>query len=201
VIPRHFLITTAILFALAIAMSIYVLNLRRREMVAPRPQPTAKTPHVAPPVTSGPMEKVTVYVAHDDAGELRAQSAFIPLSSGRQQRAEELLRALIAIYTAKNSPHALAPAADIRNVFLVDPGAAVIDVNSAFVDGQVSGVLPEELTIVSMVQTLATNTPGVTRVKILVDGKQRDTLAGHVDLTSFYDASQVSDLVRQLSAQ
>lgn len=197
-IPRHFLITIAILFALTIAMSVYVWQLQRRE--AATPHPAAQAEHVAPP-TSGPMERVTVYVAYDDRGELRPQSISIPLESGRQQRAEGLLTALVSIYTAENSPHRLATGAEIRDVFLVDPGVAVLDLNSALVDGQVSGVLAEELTMASIIQTLSTNIPGLTRVKILVDGKDRDTLAGHADLSSFYDVAQVGELAKELSPQ
>jgi hypothetical protein len=147
------------------------------------------------------MEQVTVYVAYDDPGELRAQSISIPLTSGRQQRAEGLLRGLMSIYTAKNSTHPLAAGAEVRQVFLVDPGMAVIDLNSAFVEGQVSGVLAEELTIASLIQTLATNMPGLARVKILIDGKERETLAGHADLIGFYDVQQIAEVVKQLSAQ
>jgi hypothetical protein len=198
-IPRQFLITATLLFAVLIAMSVYVWQLRRREIAAP--QPAAKVEHVAPPPAAGPMEQVTVYVAYDAPGELRAQSVSIPLASGRQQRAEELLRALVNIYTAKNSPHPLASGAEVRNVFLVDPGLAVLDLNSAFADGQVSGVLAEELTMASIIQTLSTNIPGLMRVKVLVDGKERQTLAGHADLSGFYDVQQVAEVVKELSAQ
>jgi spore germination protein GerM len=196
VIPRQFLITVTLLFALSTAMAVYVWQLRRREIRAPHL--TEKTEHVAPP-TSGPMEQVTVYVADDSPAELRPQSISIPISSGRQQRAEGLLRGLMGLYTAKDSSHPLAAASEIRQVFLVDSGLAVIDLNSAFVEGQVSGVLPEELTVASLVQTLATNMPEVTRVKILIDGKERDTLAGHADLTGFYDVQQIADVVKELS--
>ena len=195
-IPRQFLITVTLLFALTTAMSVYVWQLQRREARSPRV--TEKNEHVAPP-TSGPMEQVTVYVAYDAPGELRAQSISIPLAAGRQQRAEGLLRGLLNFYTAKDSPHPLATGAQIRQVFLVDPGLVVIDVNSAFVEGQVSGVLAEELTIASLVQTLATNMPELTRVKILVDGKEQETLAGHADLTGFYDVQQIAELVKELS--
>jgi hypothetical protein len=132
---------------------------------------------------------------------LRAQSISIPASTGRQQRAEELLRGLVELYTGNDSPHPLQAGAEVHDVFLVDPGVAVIDVNSAFVGGQISGILAEELTIASLVQTLATNIPGLTRVKILVDGKERATLAGHADISGFYDVGQITELVNQLSSQ
>ena len=142
-----------------------------------------------------------MYVAYDDPGILRAQPAHIPLPAGRQERAQELLRALVGLYVDKlSSPHPLAPGAEIRDVYLVDPGLAVIDANAAFADGHRSGILIEELTVASLVQTLSVNIPGITRVKILVDGKARDTLAGHADLSDFYDVSTVNQLVLQLQS-
>jgi|SRR5947209_15413699 len=197
-IPRHFLISTALLCGVAIAMSVYVWHLRRHEAL--KPPPVAVAQHVTPP-SVGPTEKVVLYVAYDDPGELHAQSISIPLSSGRQQRAQELLRALVNVYLQKDSPHRLVATAEIRDLYLVQPGIAVVDVNSAFADGQTSGVLAEELTVVSLIQTLSANIPGLMQVKILVDGKDRDTLAGHADLSGFYDVAQVSELAKQLSAQ
>jgi len=35
-------------------------------------------------------------------------------------------------------------------------------------------------------------------VKILVEGKERDTLAGHADLSNFYDVPAVTQVVAQL---
>lgn len=197
-IPRQLAIATVSLFALAIGMSLYVWQLRRSE--ARNPRPVAATQHVEPP-TSGPAEKVTVWVAHDDPGNLRAQSISIPLAGGRQERAQELMHALLDIYVSKNSPHPLAVGAEIHDVFLVDPGLVVVDVNQAFVDGHTSGVLAEELTVASMIHTLSLNTPGLMRAKILVDGKERETLAGHADLSGFYDVSQVEVLAKELAAQ
>ena len=120
------------------------------------------------------------------------------MPSGRQQRAEELLRALLSLYLDKSSPHVLGSGADIRSVFLVDPGVAVIDLNSAFADTHRSGVLVEELTVASLIHTISANTPGILKVKILVDGKERDTLAGHADLSDFYDVTAVNQLATQL---
>ncbi len=143
------------------------------------------------PQPSGPTEAVTLYVADDAAETLRARSAQIPLPGGRQQRAEELLRALLRIYQQPGSAHPLSPASDIRSIYLVDPGAAVIDLNAAFADQHRSGILSEQLTVNSLVETLAVNVPGIQRVNILVEGKTRDTLAGHVDLSESFDVITV----------
>ena len=194
-IPRHLLIGVAVMLALVLGMSVYAWRMRRG--ATPPPEPAAYARPVAPPV-QGPTEQVTLYVAFDDPGTLRAQGARIPLPAGRQERAEELLRALIDIYLHESSPHPLGQGSEIRNVYLVDPGLAVIDTNAVFSDTHRSGVLLEELTVASLTETLSANIPGINRVKILVDGRTRDTLAGHTDLTGFFDVSQMHQLVGQL---
>jgi hypothetical protein len=194
-IPRHLIIAVAILLAITLGMGFYVLRMRARvdrtEVSATNTQP------VAPPV-SGSSEQVTLYVAYDDAGVLRPKSVRITLPTGRQERAAEILRALLTLYLDKFSPHPLGPGSEIRDVYLVDPGLAVIDLNAAFADNHRSGVLVEELSVVSLVQTLSANIPGITRVKILVEGNERETLAGHADLSNFFDVPAVTQAVAQL---
>jgi hypothetical protein len=187
-IPRHLLIGVATLLVAVVSMGIYLRHMRQqaREL---EPLATAALPVAPPP--SGPTETVTLYVADDAAGMLRPQAAKIPLPGGRQQRAEELLRALLRIYQQPGAAHPLAPASDIRSIYLIDPGAAVIDLNAAFADQHRSGILSEQLTVNSLVETLAINVPGIQRVNILVEGKTRDTLAGHADLSDPFDVIAV----------
>jgi len=194
-IPRQLIIAISALLLLALGLGLYAWHMGKT-VASTQPGGTDTRP-LAPPV-AGPSEQVTLFVAHDADGTLRPESAQIPMPSGRQQRAEELLRSLVSLYLDKSSPHVLGAGSDIRSVFLVDPGVAVIDLNSAFADTHRSGVLVEELTVASLIHTVSANTPGITKVKILVDGKDRDTLAGHADLNDFYDVSAVNQLATQL---
>jgi spore germination protein GerM len=195
-IQRQLGIAVSVLLVAALALSTYAWHMRKTAVSTPI-APIDTRP-LAPPV-AGPTEQVTLFVAHDEDGSLRAESAQIPLPSGRQQRAEELLRTLVSHYLDKSSPHVLGVGSEVRSVFLVDPGVAVIDLNAAFADTHRSGVLVEELTVASVIHTISANTPGILKVKVLVDGKDRDTLAGHVDLSDFFDVTAVNQLVSQLS--
>jgi spore germination protein GerM len=195
---RQLAIGTAVLVIAALILGAYTW--RMRKVVTATPTQATDSRPLAPPV-SGPTERVALFVAHDEDGTLRAESAVIPLPSGRQQRAEELLRALLSIYLDKNSPHVIGSGSEVRSVFLVDPGVAVVDLNSAFADTHRSGVLVEELTVASLIHTISANTQGILKVKILVDGKERDTLAGHADLSEYYDVSAVNQLAAQLQPQ
>ena len=196
-IPRHLQIAIAVLIVAALGLSMYAWHMRKA--VAATPTPVDTRP-LAPPA-AGPTERVTLYVAHDDDGTLRAQEAQIPMPSGRQQRAEELARALLSLYLEKNSPHVIGAGSEVRSVFLVDPGAAVIDMNAAFADTHRSGVLVEELTVASLIHTVTANTPNILKVKVLIDGKERETLAGHADLSRFYDVTTVDQVASQLQSE
>jgi hypothetical protein len=195
-IPRHLKIGVAVLLAAVLGLSGYMWRLKRHAAGTPL---AVEPAHVAPPPT-GPKEQVTLYVAYDDPGILVARGASIALPQGRQERAQEVLQALLARYLEEDSSHPLPAGSEIRNVYLVDPGMAVIDANAALADRHRSGVLVEELTVISLVQTLSANVPGINRVKILVDGKERETLAGHADLTNLFDTANVQQVAERLKA-
>ena len=108
----------------------------------------------------------------------------------RSERARAVLRTLLTQYLKTNSTHPIGKDSDVRQVFLMDDGTAVVDTSAAFADSHPSGVLAEELTVASIVVTLNANDSKITRVKILVNGQERETLAGHADLKRFYEASQ-----------
>src|SRR5437870_9658734 len=114
-IPRHLAIAVAVMFAVTIGMSVYIWRTRR---MVPT-EPAAYSHPVAPPVEA-PTEEVTLYVAHDDIGALRSQKARIPLASGRQERAEELLRALFRLYLGLSYYHPLHSVVEVLYVILFD---------------------------------------------------------------------------------
>ena len=179
-------IALAVLIIAAVVMGHYALRLKRQ---AERlPIRAMDTRPIAPPV-SGPTERVTLYIASDRDGMLHRREAAIPVPGDATERARQVLRTLLSVYLEKNSPHPLGSGADIKYVFLVKPDMAIVDTTAAFAESHRSGILVEQLTVASIAQTLAANLPGVIRVKILVEGKERDTLAGHADLSDFYDTA------------
>ena len=194
---RALTITVGLLLAAILGMGAYLYNLRRNEQA--RALNTPDTRPITAPVT-GPASRVTFYLAHDDAGVVRPEEVSIALpADDPAQRAREILHALLGEYVKRPAPHELASGADVKDVFLVSGNTAVVDTTPAFADGHPSGVLVETLTVVSLVKTLTANLPGVSRVKILVDGKERETLAGHADLDCFYDAATLEQILERTS--
>jgi hypothetical protein len=70
----------------------------------------------------------------------------------------------------------------LRAIFVTDQGTAFVDLSREVASAHPGGSLNELLTIYTIVQALTTNLPAVTSVQLLVDGKEIDTLAGHVDI-------------------
>ena len=175
-------------------LAIYARHLHNR--VALEEQRLAEQPKVALPPASGPTSPVTLYLASDSEGCLRRVQDNVSLPEERSERARAILRALLARYGQDSSPHSIGTGADVLDVFLLGSDTAVVNTSAGFADSHPSGVLAEELTISSMVLTLNANDPRINRVKILVDGKERETLAGHANLSRFYTASDLEVLVK-----
>ncbi|MEO8481170.1 MAG: GerMN domain-containing protein [Acidobacteriota bacterium] len=70
----------------------------------------------------------------------------------------------------------------VRAVFLTNGHQAYVDLGGAIASGQTGGSLDEALTVYAIVNAVITNLPDITGVQILVDGKEVDSLAGHLDL-------------------
>jgi hypothetical protein len=193
-IPRNLLITAIFLLACVFAMGFYVLHLKRQsEEAAARVQLQNLAPHPA-----GPEERIPVFVAYDDEGVIREESESVPLSNEPSERSREVLRTLVNRYLEKPSPHPLGAGSEVKDVYIVNRDLAVVDISSDFANRHRSGVLVESLTIASMIETLAANVPQITKVKIMVDGKERDTLSGHADLMGTYNVSDVHALVKAM---
>jgi hypothetical protein len=194
-IPRHFQITVALLLVGVLAAGVYIFDLRRREKAKSRPDTSAR--QLTAPVV-GRLEKVQLMIAYDDDGVLakREASLALPIESGA--RVKELVRALLVLYAEQPSPHGIDEGADVKNVFIVADNLCVIDLNGAFAEKHRSGIMLEQFTIASIVETIGLNVPGITRVKFLIEGQERETLAGHADLSTIYETGQIHQLIAEM---
>jgi hypothetical protein len=183
-----------VLSLVAAGLAIYAYELRHR--VALEEKRLAEQAKMVVPAVGGPTTPVTLYLASDADGSVRRVEDSLALPEERSERTRAILRALLSKYTRGDSAHPIGPGSDVRDVFLLGSDTAVVDTSAGFADSHPSGVLAEELTIASMVLTMSANDPRIARVKILVDGKERETLAGHADLSRFYKASDLEFLAK-----
>lgn len=205
-IPRHQRILFWVMLGGSILMAIFLIRLRERahDRLSAAGDPT---PLSAP--AEQPAEAVTFEIANDADGSITPSQQWISLPQDPTIRVRALLDRLLAQYALPQSTHPLPAGAAVDEVFLLPiPSAArvasapepvapdsqhssagtlaVVDLHSSFVEGHPSGIAVETLTLLSIARTLHDNVPSIEQVRFLVDGQQRETLAGHADLTRVY---------------
>ena len=193
-ISRRLQILLVVLVVAAFGLGYFALRLKR-QAEAVRSLGFDTRP-IEPPA-AGKSEPATLYVADDRDGSIRERQLSLALPDSPPSRALALLRALSSAYRETSSTHQLGQGADIRSVYFVTDNLAVIDTNAEFADRHRAGALVEELTVVSFIETLTQAFPKLTQVKILVDGRERETLAGHVDLKNVFDVNSIHQLARE----
>jgi spore germination protein GerM len=146
------------------------------------------TPTATPPVSQAAAEpaalsrtiKARLFYVSDDGTRLTSVEREVPYAEGTEQ-AREIINAQIA---PVNGPlvSAVPPGTALRAVYITERGDAYVDLSGEAVTAHPGGTLNELLTVYTIVDALTVNLPAVQSVQILIDGKEVDTLAGHVDL-------------------
>ena len=71
---------------------------------------------------------------------------------------------------------------ELRALFVTQTGVGYADLTAAVREMHPGGSQSELLSVYSIVNSLILNVPAINKVKILIDGKDAATLAGHVDI-------------------
>jgi len=147
---------------------------------------TAAPSTAAPPAPSTPVEptrhiRARLFYMGSDGVSLQAVDSEVELGETPRDQARHLLDALL---TTPQTPlmSAIPAGTRLRSLYLTPSGIAYVDLSGEVSSKHPGGVLQELLTVYSVVNTLTENLPAVTSVQLLVDGRETDTLAGHVDL-------------------
>ena len=136
------------------------------------------------PALAGRMQ-VKLYVLGSSGRELATETEEILYSPSVQQQAKEVVRLLL------RRSGAIPRGVTLRELFVTSQGVAYVDLSQELVANHPGGSSAEELTVFSLSQTLIANFPAVKTVKILVEGREIQTLAGHLDLTIPYGPAPV----------
>ena len=130
--------------------------------------------------TTGGVEGALARHADAVLGSLVPAQREIPFGASVVEQARAIIEAQIAAPPPRLS--AIPAETKLRDVFITERGDAFVDLSGDIVTKHPGGSLDEIFTVYTLVNALTVNLPAVTRVQILIDGKEVDTLAGHVDL-------------------
>jgi spore germination protein GerM len=122
----------------------------------------------------------TLFYVSEDGMTLTGMQREVPFGATVPEQA----RAIVEAQVGSPAPlvSAIPAGTAIRDVFVTERGDAFVDFSADLSTKHSGGSLDEILTVYTIVNALTVNLPAITRVQILIDGKEADTLAGHVDL-------------------
>jgi len=192
-VTRNWKIFIAILAAGVLIGLIGLRSLHRRMARLAQTEVTdeqARHEVLAPPVstpTDVPV-KASIFWAGGPDGVAPVQIE-LPLSADPVQRSRQLLHALIADPPTPDQ-RTIPADTDLLGFYILPDGTAVADFSDALSTETPSGILSERMAVDSIARTLGSNVPGLRRLKILIHGQEEETLAGHIDLTGFFDLNQ-----------
>jgi spore germination protein GerM len=179
---RSLLVTAGTCAVLSVVVLIVLLAMQRKPAQPARPAAAAAPPPIAAaPAPQGRKIKAQLFYVSDDGMRLVGVERDVPYAETAVDQAREILNAQVAPVAAP-LVSAVPPGTVVRALFLTEGGQAYVDLSRDVATAHPGGSLNEMLTIYTIVHALTFNLPAVTAVQLLVDGKEVDTLAGHVDL-------------------
>jgi spore germination protein GerM len=185
---RRVLVGVAIVAAAGIFGWLVMSALGRvlRAPAAPAPDAAADTPAVAPPPgaepAAGPRIKATLFFGAEDGHRLVGVQQDVPLAEGTVAQARALVTALLSTPPTPPLVRTIPDGTALRGVYVSDQQEVFVDLDATVRIKHGGGSMQELLTVYSLVNTLLVNLPTASAVQILIEGREADTLAGHVDL-------------------
>lgn len=140
----------------------------------------------APAEATAPVEETghitaTLFYGSEDGQALIPVRREVPLAEGVVGQGREILESQLQ---AAPSPYvSLIPEGTMLRAFYVtERGDAFVDLSAQVSKAHPGGSTHELLTVYAIVNAVTSNLPAVQRVQILVEGKEVDTIAGHIDV-------------------
>ncbi len=132
-----------------------------------------------------------IYFADEQKIYLKSVKKNFPSSLDSHQMGQEIIRTLIEGPALPQLEATWPKDTKINSFFITNDGKAYIDLalNQKTIENM--DTRSELLAIYSMVNSLTLNIPKIKMVKILVQGNDALTLAGHVDLEYFYKTNML----------
>jgi spore germination protein GerM len=167
--------------ALGWALMTTLARILRNTDTPPPADPVARqtTPADAPAV---PRIKATLFFASADGRGLLAVEQEIPLAEGTVAQARSLVEAQLAATPPAPLVNTIPAGTTLRGLYVSSRNEAFVDLDAAVRQKHPGGSMNELLTVFTIVNAIITNLPDVQSVQLLIDGREVDTLAGHVDL-------------------
>ena len=138
-------------------------------------------PPPAVPTVSDRLTTATLFYVSEDGMQLVGVGVELPHSDDPATQARLIIERQVA---PAPEPYlsAIPEGTRVHALYITRHGDAFVDLSSEVTEAHTGGSLDELFTVYAIVNALTMNVPSIVAVQILVDGREVDTLAGHVDL-------------------
>lgn len=165
---------------LLLAVLAWGINRGLERLVAPPAATTTGAAATTEPAAV-PHITATLFYAATDGQALVPVKREVPLAEGVVPQGREIL--MMQLQPAPSPYVSAIPAGTMLRAFYVtERGDAFVDLSGEVSSKHPGGSFTELLTVYAIVNAVIANLPTIQRVQILIDGKEAETLAGHVDL-------------------
>jgi spore germination protein GerM len=152
------------------------------EVEEPAAEETARPAAEGPAAGAGRRISVRLYFEAPDREGLLPEEREVAFSADLARQLRTVVEELAKGSTSGLLP-TLPPGTRVLEVFVQARGVAWVDLSSEAASGFPGGSKAELLTVYSVVNTIVTNFPAVSRVQIIVNDQPVTSLGGHVDLS------------------
>lgn len=167
--------------AVAVIIIALVVVLARRG--GEQPVTAGGTPQASQQASPSAERKITatLFFITEDGLSLQPIQREVAFGDPITEQARRIIEAQIGAAPAPLAS-AIPEGTKLRALYVTERGDAFVDLTREVTARHTGGSLDELFTVYSIVNALTVNLPAIVRVQILIDGKEADTLAGHVDL-------------------
>lgn len=151
------------------------------QLVAPDPPAAGRPSDPAEPPAGVPRITATLFYGTADGQALVPVRREVALAEGVALQGREIVTAQLQ---GAPSPYlsVIPQGTTLRAFYITERADAFVDLSIEASRNHPGGSSTELLTVYAVVNAVTANLPSIRRVQILVEGKEIDTLAGHVDL-------------------
>ena len=193
-IRRQYILTGAGI--LLVGLLAWAVNRGLDQLIGIRPE-SAQAVSEPPALLDVPQITATLFYSSTDGQALVPVRQDVALAEGLVPQGREILTAQLRgappPYTS-----VIPEGTQLRAFYVTERGDAFVDLSLEATSRHPGGSFAELLTVYAIVHAVTANLATIQRVQILIDGRETDTLAGHVDLRR--PLEQDLSLVRERTA-
>lgn len=146
--------------------------------------PSPETEPAAAESGPAPVRHITavLFYGSSDGQFLVPVKREVPFGEGHVEQGRQIVLAQLQQPAPSALVSTIPPGTTLRRFYVTDRGDAFVDLGPEVTANHPGGSMAEIFTVYAIVNAVTANLPAISRVQILVDGREVDTLAGHIDL-------------------